>query len=41
MKILLVEDETTIAFTLGEDLRDAGHEVRHTSDGKEALVILG
>ena len=41
MKILLVEDEKTIAFTLGEDLRAAGHEVEHTADGKKALTILG
>ena len=40
MKVLLVEDEETIAVTLGDDLRAAGHEVRHTPDGKEALHIL-
>ncbi|MHC4514475.1 MAG: sigma-54-dependent transcriptional regulator [Planctomycetota bacterium] len=40
MKVLLVEDEETIAVTLGDDLRAAGHEVRHTPDGKEALQIL-
>ena len=40
MKVLLVEDEETIAITLGDDLRAAGHEVRHTPDGKEALQIL-
>ena len=40
MKILLVEDEKTIAVTLGDDLRAAGHEVLHTPDGKEALAIL-
>ena len=40
MKILLVEDEKTIAITLGDDLRGEGHEVRHTADGGEALRIL-
>ncbi len=40
MKILLVEDEETIAVTLGDDLRAAGHDVRHTPDGKEACQIL-
>ncbi len=41
MKVLLVEDEETIAITLGDDLRDAEHEVIHTADGKEAVRILG
>jgi DNA-binding NtrC family response regulator len=41
MKILLVEDEKTIAVTLGEDLRAAGHDVLHTPDGKKAVTILG
>ena len=40
MKILLVEDEEIIAVTLGDDLREAGHDVIHTADGKEALAIL-
>ncbi|MEE9126305.1 MAG: sigma-54 dependent transcriptional regulator [Planctomycetota bacterium] len=40
MKVLLVEDEETIAVTLSDDLCAAGHEVRHTPDGKEALQIL-
>ncbi|MCC6670845.1 MAG: sigma-54-dependent Fis family transcriptional regulator [Planctomycetes bacterium] len=40
MKVLLVEDEETIAVTLGDDLRQAGHEVLHTADGKEAVHIL-
>jgi DNA-binding response OmpR family regulator len=41
MKILLVEDERTIAVTLGHDLADAGHEVVHTPDGRHALRLLG
>jgi DNA-binding NtrC family response regulator len=41
MKILLVEDEKTIALTLTDDLTEAGHEVTHTGDGKEAVSILG
>jgi DNA-binding NtrC family response regulator len=41
MKILLVEDEEIIAVTLSDDLREAGHEVTHTADGKEAITILG
>jgi len=40
MKILLVEDEKTIAVTLGDDLTAAGHEVVHTPDGKQALGLL-
>jgi len=40
MKILLVEDETTIAVTLTDDLEGRGHEVVHTADGKEGLRIL-
>jgi DNA-binding NtrC family response regulator len=40
MKLLLVEDEELIAVTLGDDLREAGHEVLHTADGKEAIRIL-
>ena len=40
MKILLVEDEKTIAVTLSDDLRSAGHEVVHTEDGKQAIQIL-
>jgi DNA-binding NtrC family response regulator len=41
MKILLVEDEKTIAITLTDDLVQAGHEVEHTADGAEAIKILG
>jgi len=40
MKILLVEDEKTIAITLGDDLTGAGHAVVHTPDGKEAMQLL-
>jgi DNA-binding NtrC family response regulator len=41
MRILLVEDEQTIAVTLSDDLVAAGHEVRHVADGGEALRLLG
>ena len=40
MKILLVEDETTIAVTLGHDLADRGHEVQLVDDGADALQRL-
>ncbi len=40
MKVLLVEDEEIIAVTLGDDLREAGHEVAHTPDGREAINLL-
>jgi DNA-binding NtrC family response regulator len=41
MKILLVEDEKTIAVTLQDDLEAAGHEVVHTADGAQAIRLLG
>src|SRR5690606_14510626 len=41
MKVLLVEDEKTIAVTLTDDLVQAGHEVVHTEDGAEACRLLG
>ena len=40
MRILLVEDEQTIAVTLSDDLEAAGHEVQHVADGKEAISEL-
>ena len=40
MKILLVEDEKTIAITLGDDLEGAGHEVVLCADGAQALQVL-
>jgi DNA-binding NtrC family response regulator len=40
MRVLLVEDEETIAVTLGDDLQEAGHDVVHTPDGKNAIQIL-
>ncbi|MFY9341003.1 MAG: sigma-54 dependent transcriptional regulator [Planctomycetota bacterium] len=40
MRILLVEDEQTIAVTLRDDLEAAGHEVRHVAEGKEAIAEL-
>ncbi len=41
MQVLLVEDEQTIAVTLSDDLREAGHDVVHVADGKAALDLLG
>ena len=40
MRILLVEDEQTIAVTLSDDLEAAGHEVMHVADGKAAISEL-
>jgi len=40
VKVLLAEDEVTIAVTLRDDLEDAGHEVLHAVDTGEALTIL-
>ena len=36
-KILLLEDDTVLAETLGELLRGEGFEVTHTTNGEEAL----
>ncbi len=41
MRILLVEDEQTIAVTLRDDLEGAGYEVKHVADGKLAIAELG
>ena len=38
MRILLVEDEQTIAVTLADDLEAAGYEVEHVADGKAAVA---
>ena len=40
MRILLVEDEQTIAVTLRDDLEAAGYEVEHVADGKQAIAQL-
>ena len=40
MRVLLVEDEQTIAVTLADDLETAGHEVAHIADGAEAVAAL-
>jgi DNA-binding NtrC family response regulator len=40
MRVLLVEDEQTIAITLTDDLEGAGYEVEHIADGREATLAL-
>ena len=40
MKILLADDEKTIAVTLGDALRGAGHQVTVAADGDQALQAL-
>ncbi|MCY2961682.1 MAG: sigma-54 dependent transcriptional regulator [Planctomycetota bacterium] len=40
MRILLAEDEVTIAVTLGDALEAAGHEVVHVADTQSALKVL-
>jgi DNA-binding NtrC family response regulator len=37
LKILLADDEKTIRVTLGDDLRDAGHDVDDVGHGDDAL----
>ncbi len=41
VRILLVEDEQTIAVTLTDDLEGAGYDVKHVADGKLAIAELG
>jgi DNA-binding NtrC family response regulator len=41
MRILLVEDEQTIAVTLRDDLEAAGYDVVHVADGADAIRLLG
>jgi DNA-binding NtrC family response regulator len=40
MKILLADDERTIAVTLGDTLRAAGHDVTVAADGEQALQSI-
>ena len=40
MRVLLAEDEETIAITLRHALEDAGHEVTHAAETKTALAEL-
>ena len=40
MRVLLVEDEQTIAVTLLDDLEGVGYEVKHFADGKAAIAEL-
>jgi CheY-like chemotaxis protein len=39
-KILVVEDEAIIRFTIADDIRDAGFEVFEARDAEEALSLL-
>jgi DNA-binding NtrC family response regulator len=41
MKILLADDEKSIAVTLGDALRGAGHAVTVVADGEQAIAALG
>lgn len=40
-RVLLVEDEPTIAVTLGDDLVDGGYAVTRVDDGRRAVELLG
>ncbi len=40
MNVLLVEDERSIAVTLGDSLSAAGHKVKTVADGAEAIGLL-
>jgi two-component system OmpR family response regulator len=39
MKILLIEDDQPTATFVQKGLREAGHEVDHSGDGREGLVL--
>ena len=41
VKILLVEDDQSIAAVVRQGLADAGHGVEHVASGKEALSVAG
>ncbi|HEY3825789.1 MAG TPA: response regulator transcription factor [Bryobacteraceae bacterium] len=36
-RVLLVEDEEALRLFIGDSLRNAGYEIEHASDGREAL----
>ena len=38
-RVLVVDDDTTIAEVVGDYLRDAGLEFRHVADGPSALSL--
>ena len=40
LKVLVVEDEALIRFTIADDLRDAGFEVFEAETADEAIAIL-
>jgi two-component system OmpR family response regulator len=39
MRILLIEDDLRVAEHAARGLRDAGHVVRHSADGREGLLL--
>jgi two-component system OmpR family response regulator len=39
MRILIVEDDTTVTSFLTRRLGDDGHEVDHAADGREGLRL--
>jgi CheY-like chemotaxis protein len=41
VKVLVVEDEALLLFTIADDLRDAGFEVLEASNADEAIRLLG
>jgi DNA-binding NtrC family response regulator len=41
VNVLLVEDERSIAVTLGDALAAAGHRLKTVGDGAEAIALLG
>ncbi|MCA8965203.1 MAG: response regulator [Planctomycetes bacterium] len=40
LRVLLVEDEPTIAITLGDELEENGYRVTCVADGREAIGLL-
>src|SRR5882757_4325121 len=39
MKVLLIEDDEPTAAYIAKGLRQAGHEVDHSADGRDGLVL--
>jgi DNA-binding NtrC family response regulator len=40
LEVLLIDDEATIRLSVGDALRDAGHQVTIASDGAEGLALV-